>query len=156
MSWTNKTVLLLADGILLVNAHLSSNKQKNAPQMDSLKRTLTALKQAHPALHLILGGDLNAFLPPDPEFDQLYNMFPRGQEEITTVKMRTKAQGQYEKGNVPNVESKDKIISDLPIKKDSATVTFIDCKTRPDNKSYIPTDAHPFDHFLVSCKILRQ
>ena len=69
--------------------------------------------------------------------------------------MRTMAQGQYEKGNIASVESKDKIITDLPIIKDSGSITFIDGHTPATNKSYVPTDEHPFDHFLVVCTVAK-
>lgn len=69
--------------------------------------------------------------------------------------MRTKAQGQYEKGNVVSAEGKDKIISSLPILPGSA-VTFIDGQTTPTPQSYVPTDEHPFDHFLIKTIIRRQ
>nr|BAJ97870.1 predicted protein [Hordeum vulgare subsp. vulgare] len=156
MNWSDKTSFLLVDNILLINAHLSSNKEKNPPQMESVKSTLKVLKQTQPNLHIILGGDLNAYLISNPEFDKMFHMFPVSKDDITTIKMRTKAQGQYEKGNVPNIESKDKIITDLNIKKDSGLITFIDGKTKPDLKSYIPTDGHPFDHFLVACRVIKQ
>lgn len=156
MNWAGKTSFLLVDNIILINAHLSSGKEKNGPQIESLKQTLLTLKQQKSNYHIILGGDLNSFLAPNPDFDKVFNMYPRGKDDITTIKMRTMAQGQYEKGNITNVESKDKIISDLEIKKDSGSITFVDSKTKPDLKSFVPTDAHPFDHFLVACRVLRK
>ncbi len=65
MNWQGKTSFLLVDDILLINAHLSSGKDKNGPQMASLKQNLCALRNSKPYLHVILGGDLNAYLKPD-------------------------------------------------------------------------------------------
>ena len=44
-------------------------------------------------------------------------------------------------------ESKDKIISSLQIHK--GEITFFNGKERSDN-SFIPSNEHPFDHFLVT------
>lgn len=80
-------------------------------------------------------------------------MYPVDEKDITTVKMRTYAQGQYEKSNIKNEESKDKIITDFPIVPGSGVVTYIDNKTKPDPNSFVPTDDHPFDHFVVTCNV---
>lgn len=42
-------------------------------------------------------------------------MYPTKKEEWTTVKKRTFTQGQFNKADKPVCESKDKIISTLPI-----------------------------------------
>jgi hypothetical protein len=55
-------------------------------------------------------------------------------------------QGQFHKGNVLVAEGKDKIISTLPILKGS--LRYIN-NEKPDNYSLIPTDKHPFDHYVV-------
>jgi hypothetical protein len=155
MSWSNKTSFLLVDNIILINAHLSSGKEKNGPQMASLRQTLCDLKDSKKGYHIILAGDLNSYLAPDENLDKRFSMFPSDDKAITTIKMRTMAQGQYEKGNIANVESKDKIITDLPIINNSGSITFIDGHTPATNNSYVPTDEHPFDHFLVACTVAR-
>jgi endonuclease/exonuclease/phosphatase family metal-dependent hydrolase len=154
MNWNGKTSFLIVDDIILINAHLSSSKEKNGTQVASLRQTLVDLKKANPHHHFILAGDLNSYVAPDEQLNH-FAMFPREEKAITTIKMRTMAQGQYEKGNIANVESKDKIITDLPIQKDSGKITFIDGHTIPDNNSYVPTNEHPFDHFLVACRVAR-
>jgi hypothetical protein len=42
-------------------------------------------------------------------------MFPSSDKDLTTVKKRTMAQAQFNKGDVLVEESKDKIITTLPI-----------------------------------------
>lgn len=155
MSWSNKTSFLLVDNIILINAHLSSGKEKNGLQMASLRQNLCDLKDSKKGYHIILAGDLNSYLAPDENLKKRFSMFPSDEKAITTIKMRTMAQGQYEKGNIANVESKDKIITDLPIINDSGSITFIDGHTPATNNSYVPTDEHPFDHFLVACTVAR-
>jgi hypothetical protein len=155
MSWSNKTSFLLVDNIILINAHLSSGKEKNGPQMASLRQTLCDLKDSKKGYHIILAGDLNSYLAPDENLDKRFSMFPSDDKAITTIKMRTMAQGQYEKGNIANVESKDKIITDLPIIVNTGSITFIDGHTPATSNSYVPTDEHPFDHFLVACTVAR-
>lgn len=65
---------------------------------------------------------------------------------MTTVKKRTLTQGQYHKGNKTVAESKDKIMSTLKIT--SGSIRLID-GSEAKSKSLIPTDAHPFDHYVV-------
>jgi len=55
-------------------------------------------------------------------------------------------QGQFHKGNKLVAESKDKIISTLPIIQGS--LRYIN-NEKPNNESLIPTDKHPFDHFVL-------
>lgn len=56
------------------------------------------------------------------------------------------AQGQYHKGDKTITESKDKVISNLKIEK--GAVRYIN-STEASSKSLIPTNEHPFDHFVV-------
>jgi hypothetical protein len=123
--------------------------------MASLRQTLCDLKDSKKGYHIILAGDLNSYLAPDENLEKRFSMFPSDDKAITTIKMRTMAQGQYEKGNIANVESKDKIITDLPIINNSGSITFIDGHTPATSNSYVPTDEHPFDHFLVACTVAR-
>lgn len=43
--WTDKTSIMAVDNIILINAHLNSNKEKNLPQIELLKKSLLRLKQ---------------------------------------------------------------------------------------------------------------
>lgn len=61
-------------------------------------------------------------------------------------------QGQFHKGNKMVAESKDKIISSLPIR--SGSVRYINNQI-PNQESLIPTDYHPFDHYAVAVEIAR-
>ena len=75
-----------------------------------------------------------------------FNMYPTKPDEVTTVKKRTMLQGQYKKGNELVKESKDKIMSTLPLA--NGRRAYIDNQPASD-KSLLPSDAHPFDHFMV-------
>lgn len=55
-------------------------------------------------------------------------------------------QGQFHKGNILIAESKDKIISNLQIV--SGSLRYIN-NEKPNNDSLIPTDKHPFDHYVI-------
>jgi hypothetical protein len=55
-------------------------------------------------------------------------------------------QGQYHKGNLVVAESKDKIISDLKIT--GGSIRYI-TNEEVKEKCLIPTDRHPFDHFVL-------
>jgi endonuclease/exonuclease/phosphatase family metal-dependent hydrolase len=68
LNWAEKTSILIADKIILLSAHLSSNKEKNPAQIASLKEGLISLAKNHPNYRIILGGDLNSFLQPEPVF----------------------------------------------------------------------------------------
>lgn len=48
--------------------HLSSNEEKNKVQIENLKRDLVRLKQCLPKYEIVVGGDLNSFLKPGPDF----------------------------------------------------------------------------------------
>ena len=65
---------------------------------------------------------------------------------MTTVKKRTFTQGQYNKADKVVRESKDKIISTLKIERGS--ISYI-TGAEPSNQNLVPTDEHPFDHFVV-------
>ena len=84
----------------------------------------------------------------------MFVMHPDNEDQHTTLKKRTFAQGQFKKSDISVGESKDKILTDLQIKEGSRKVTYIDYETVPDKNSYVPTCEHLFDHFLVSCEII--
>ncbi len=73
-------------------------------------------------------------------------MYPTKPSEYTTIKKRTMVQCQYNKGDVKVEESKDKIISNLPMSKQA--IKLISGKVA-DEKDQLPQDSHPFDHFVV-------
>ena len=64
----------------------------------------------------------------------------------TSIKKRTAVQLQTEKVNLIVMETKDQIVSDLPILE--SQVTMINGDDTSD-KTYLPCEEHPFDHFLV-------
>ena len=61
-------------------------------------------------------------------------------------------QAQFHKGNKIIQESKDKIISTLTIH--STRIMYI-TGTIPKHDNYVPTDEHPFDHFLLVCRLAK-
>jgi hypothetical protein len=96
---------------------------------------------------IILGGDLNSFFP---HFSNKINIFPEEEGDLTTVKKRTMTQCQFNKGRKLVEESKDKIISTLPIIKGS--IKYINNED-PQKGSLVPNDSHPFDHLVVVAEL---
>lgn len=60
------------------------------------------------------------------------------------------AQAQFKKGNILVQESKDKIISNFPIK--DHYISYINGH-KINKDSLVPSDDHPFDHFVVVAEI---
>ena len=67
---------------------------------------------------------------------------------MTTVKKRTITQGQFNKADKVVKESKDKIISTLKIC--DGKISYI-TGAEPSSQNLVPTDEHPFDHFVLIC-----
>lgn len=65
---------------------------------------------------------------------------------MTTVKKRTFTQGQYNKADKVVRESKDKILSNLKLL--NGKISYI-TGAEPSSQNLVPTDEHPFDHFVV-------
>lgn len=150
LNWGDRTAFMLADHYLLICAHLTSKAEKNRPQIEQLKKGLIELKTVLPEYEIILGGDLNSYLSPPNEFRSLLHMYPRSEEQLTTIKKRTMVQGQFHKGNKIIEESKDKIITTLPIRE--GQVLYI-TGARPAKDNLVPSDEHPFDHFVVAVQV---
>jgi len=71
---------------------------------------------------------------------------------MTTVKKRTYTQGQFNKAEKIIYDSKDKIISNLKIKE--GKISYI-TGAKPDNQNFVPSNEHPFDHFVVVTELER-
>jgi len=71
---------------------------------------------------------------------------------VTTVKKRTFTQGQYHKADKVIRESKDKIITSLSLT--AGRITYITGE-QPSDLNLVPTNEHPFDHFIVSARLIR-
>jgi hypothetical protein len=56
------------------------------------------LRATLPRYELIIGGDINSFMPTDPLFATNFDLYPRYDFDFTTLKKRTFAQAQYNKG----------------------------------------------------------
>lgn len=102
--------------------------------MKELKEGLMTLKRKLPDYEIILGGDLNSFL--ESFTPELY-FFPDSADQMTTVKKRTATQGQYHKADKIVNDSKDKIISTLPIL--HGKITYITGE-KPRNDNLVPTN----------------
>jgi len=103
----------------------------------------------HPGIQIILGLDSNHFMNPDKYPD--FHISPAAETQSTTIKKRTAIQLQSKKTNVIVMETKDQIVSSMPIAK--SHVVMIDGKNFTD-KTYLPCEAHPFDHFLVWAELV--
>lgn len=97
--------------------------------------------------HFVVAGDINSFIKIEK---QGIDFYPKTEKQFTTLKMRTSSQAQFHKAEKTVEESKDKIISSYPLQK--CKITFIDDQPAND-KSFLPTDSHPHDHFLVQAQI---
>lgn len=67
----------------------------------------------------MVAGDLNSFV----KFNAPIFSYPEIEEQFTTLKKRTASQAQFHKAEKEVKESKDKIISSLPLSK--LKITFI-------------------------------
>ena len=112
-----------------------------------MKKGLSEIKKILPEYDLIVGGDINSYLAP---FSKDFFCYPNDEKQLTTIKRRTMTQGQFHKGNKIVEESKDKIISTLKI--ENASIMYINGKV-PATENYVPTNYHPFDHFVVVAKL---
>jgi len=65
---------------------------------------------------------------------------------MTTVKKRTSTQGQFNKAEKVVCESKDKIVSTLKILEGKTSYIT---GSHPSSDNLVPTDEHPFDHFVL-------
>ena len=110
-----------------------------------MKQGVIKLKEKSPEYEVIVAGDLNSFLPP---FSEAFHIFPEKETEMTTVKKRTFTQGQFNKADKVVRESKDKVISTLKISE--GKISYI-TGAEPSNQNLVPTDEHPFDHFVIVC-----
>lgn len=134
---------MVVDHYILLGVHLSSKAEKNKPQIEQIEKGLLYLKSKFPSYSIILGGDLNSYLKP---FNPTFWMYPSEENQLTTIKKRTMTQAQIHKGEKIIEESKDKIISTVKIIK--GNIFYINGSS-PKDKSLIPTNNHPFDHFVI-------
>lgn len=77
-------------------------------------------------------------------------MFPSRPDMITTYKKRTASQAQFKKSELTVRESKDKIVS-------TVSFSYGEIRTMDGfetiNDQMIPSNKHPFDHFLCITEI---
>ncbi len=107
LEWSNEpAAVLVSDNFIMINIHLSSKEEKNKHQVDKMRRSLEELKTKLPRYNFIVAGDVNSFMGCDqekkfPVFEQFFNFYPLSSGDLTTIKKRTMAQGQFHKGNLP-------------------------------------------------------
>lgn len=94
LDWNNHTAIVIVDKIILISAHLSSNKKLNAENIESLKKGFKMLREKHPDYDVICGGDLNSFLK---EFHDEIHIYPTSEDQCTSIKKRTSMQTQSKK-----------------------------------------------------------
>ena len=146
---------MFIDQYILIGVHLSSSDKKNKPQVVDLLRAIKRLKQSSPHSHIICGGDVNSFIGCDhEEWDEQFQMYPKERASLTTSKKRTRTQAQWKKADKHDIESKDKIMTDLTILEQGSSITLID-STPFEESLLLPRDDHPFDHAVVTVKLQR-
>lgn len=75
---------------------------------------------------------------------------------MTTRKKRTFLQPQFNKANVINEECKDQIFSTLPILQNKViTIENEEISPKKPSRTLLPSESHPFDHFMVISSIQR-
>lgn len=101
-----------------------------------------------------IGVNSNYFLSP---IIFPYNIVPDGNssDKSTSIKKRTQIQVQSEKANILYIETKTHIVTDFYISEWNI-VDIESNKLREDEKAYLPSDKHPFDHLIVKAKIFIQ
>ena len=85
-----------------------------------MKEAIDVLAKDFKDYNFVVAGDINSFI----EFSTKgIDFYPKNKDDFTTLKKRTASQAQFHKAEKEIKESKDKIISSLPLEK--CKVTFI-------------------------------
>lgn len=137
-----------------------------------MARLLVQLRKENPDKTIIVGGDVNSFVSPYDqkgqeiaelrEFFQQFSYYPASKGISTTCKKRTWLQPQSHKANQGVYECKDQIFCNRPIRNsrimtiDGLQVDTNVVKGQQHKIKLLPTDMHPFDHYLVVCSIEKQ
>jgi hypothetical protein len=150
--WAESVAFTGADNFIFACVHLSSSADKNKGQIENLKSDLLRLKEYLPKYEIVVGGDLNSFLATDERFGKVFHLYPRYEWEFTTLKKRTYSQAQFHKAELEVKESKDRIISTNNIQ--FGEVTYFTGE-KADDKTYLPSHDHPYDHLLCYAEIQR-
>lgn len=149
----NDSIFQAYDRFLFWNVHPTSNKEKNAVQIQQMKTTFIEITQLLPEYKIILGGDFNSAFSPtiktdDGQEDMKISYFPRDPSIPTCKKMRTMMQPQKNKANKLDQSPKDYFVSQLPIVQQKCSLISgqeLDLKNLP----LLPNKEHPYDHYLV-------
>jgi hypothetical protein len=78
-------------------------------------------------------------------------MVPRRKNDYTCSKKRTAMQPQLNKADVISNKRSDYILTNAKISEES--VSTISGRKIVENEELLPSDEHPFDHFLVICTV---
>lgn len=143
LNFNGDTIIAKRGKYLVISGHLSSKEDKHVKQAPAMFKILTKIQQ-NENVYVIMGLDSNHFM--SPKDYPRYNIHPAVATESTSTKKRTAIQLQTKKTNLIVMETKDQIVSDLNILE--SHVTMINGSETSD-KTYLPSDEHPFDHFLV-------
>lgn len=74
LDWNNHSTIAVADKIIMISGHLSSNKKINAENIQTLKKGLKMLREKHPDYEFICGADLNSYLK---DLDDHIHIYPK-------------------------------------------------------------------------------
>ena len=147
LDWQGRTAVMVVGEYILLSGHLSSKKEKNEANVRQMKQSLQGIVAAHPGHHIICGADVNSYLQ---KWEEGLHVYPSDNSQPTTLKKRTHAQVQRKKAEVVSGESKDAIISTLPIIEGAIRTME---GGWPETSTFLPLDQHPFDHFLVAAEL---
>ena len=117
-----------------------------------MKASLNNMKQKCPGYHIVVGADTNSFVT-TAGLDSFY-AFPSAKFDFTTRKKRTFMQPQFNKADAINEECKDQVFSTMKIVENRiVTIDSQEANREQSSKKLLPTDDHPFDHFMVLCTL---
>ncbi len=77
LRWAESIAVVSADNYIFGCVHLSSKTDKNKEQVANLKEDLLKLRETLPKYELIIGGDINSFMPAEPLFASRFDLYPR-------------------------------------------------------------------------------
>lgn len=134
--------LLCNDNILLLSVHLSSKEHR----FEQLKGMIAVLRQLSEKeqLKVIVGLDANQKVSIGE-----FSIFPDF-EAVTTAKKRTMMQFQFHKSDILVEEGKDYLISNFHLSRGKVETIL----QHEAVNQLLPNEEHPFDHFVVSAKIV--
>jgi hypothetical protein len=126
---------------------LSSKRDVSFEQARDMFQVLGELCDAHPMIKIIIGIDANHFIGSCRTI--FMNYAPKNKDEATTLKQRTYLQTQVGKAGEMVRECKDFILTNMEFK------GYVICninRIEANDSDLLPSDKHPYDHFIVSAE----